>query len=44
MLAAGETAIGFICATWAGTGTHFPLIQEVRQYVLIFPFDAFVQC
>jgi branched-chain amino acid transport system substrate-binding protein len=30
---AGEAAIGFICANWHGTGTHFPLIQEVRKYV-----------
>jgi branched-chain amino acid transport system substrate-binding protein len=33
MVAAGEAAIGFICAVWWGTGTHFPLIQEVLQYV-----------
>jgi branched-chain amino acid transport system substrate-binding protein len=30
---AGEAAIGFICTTWYGTGTDFPLIQELRQYV-----------
>jgi branched-chain amino acid transport system substrate-binding protein len=30
---AGEAAIGFICAAWYGTGTHFPLIQDVLQYV-----------
>jgi branched-chain amino acid transport system substrate-binding protein len=30
---AGEAATGFICALWWGTGTHFPLIQEVLQYV-----------
>jgi branched-chain amino acid transport system substrate-binding protein len=30
---AGEAAIGLICANWHGTGTHFPLIQEVRRYV-----------
>jgi branched-chain amino acid transport system substrate-binding protein len=30
---AGKAAIGFICATWDGTGIHFPLIQEVLQYV-----------
>jgi branched-chain amino acid transport system substrate-binding protein len=30
---AGEAAIGFICAIWWGTGRHFPLIQEVLQYV-----------
>jgi branched-chain amino acid transport system substrate-binding protein len=33
MRAAGEAAIGFICAIWWGTGTHFPLIQEMLQYV-----------
>jgi branched-chain amino acid transport system substrate-binding protein len=33
MVAAGEAAMGFICATWHGTGTHFPLIQEVLTYV-----------
>ena len=26
---AREAAMGFICATWYGTGTHFPLIQEI---------------
>ena len=30
---AGEAAMGFICATWYGTGTHFPLIQEILQHV-----------
>jgi branched-chain amino acid transport system substrate-binding protein len=30
---AGEAAIGFICVTWLGTGTDFPLIQEMRTYV-----------
>jgi branched-chain amino acid transport system substrate-binding protein len=30
---AGEAAIGYICASFLGTGTHFPLIQEVLQYV-----------
>jgi branched-chain amino acid transport system substrate-binding protein len=30
---AGEAAIGFICANWHGTGTHFPLIQDVLTYV-----------
>jgi branched-chain amino acid transport system substrate-binding protein len=30
---AGEAAIGFICAIWWGTGTHFPLIQDIRTYV-----------
>jgi branched-chain amino acid transport system substrate-binding protein len=33
MLPAGEAAIGFICASWHGTGPHFPLIQDVLQYV-----------
>jgi branched-chain amino acid transport system substrate-binding protein len=33
MLAAGEAAIGFICALWWGTGRNFPLIQEMLQYV-----------
>jgi branched-chain amino acid transport system substrate-binding protein len=33
MISAGETAMGFICANWSGTGAHFPLIQEVLQYV-----------
>src|SRR5205823_9701068 len=33
MMPAGEAARGFICATWYGTGTHFPLIQEMLQYV-----------
>jgi branched-chain amino acid transport system substrate-binding protein len=30
---AGEAAIGFICATWHGTGTDFPLIQDMRKFV-----------
>ena len=30
---AGEAAIGFICAMWHGWGTHFPLTQEMLQYV-----------
>jgi branched-chain amino acid transport system substrate-binding protein len=30
---AGEAAMGFICASWHGMGTHFPLIQDVLQYV-----------
>jgi branched-chain amino acid transport system substrate-binding protein len=30
---AGEAAMGFICATWYGTGTHFPLIQDILKYV-----------
>jgi branched-chain amino acid transport system substrate-binding protein len=33
MLPAGQAAIGFICATWWGTGAHFPLIQEVLTFV-----------
>jgi branched-chain amino acid transport system substrate-binding protein len=33
MAPAGEAAIGFICASFLGTGTHFPLIQEVLKYV-----------
>ena len=33
MMPAGEAAIGFICATWHGTGRNFPLIQEMLQYV-----------
>ena len=33
MLPAGEAAIGFICTTWYGTGTHFPLIQDILTYV-----------
>jgi branched-chain amino acid transport system substrate-binding protein len=30
---AGEAAIGYICATWYGMGTHFPLIQEILTFV-----------
>jgi branched-chain amino acid transport system substrate-binding protein len=30
---AGEAAIGPICVTFLGTGTDFPLIQEIRNYV-----------
>jgi branched-chain amino acid transport system substrate-binding protein len=33
MVPAGEAAIGFICASWYGTGTHFPLIQDILTYV-----------
>ena len=33
MVPAGEAAIGFICASFLGTGKHFPLIQEMLQYV-----------
>ena len=25
--------MGFICANWHGTGRHFPLLQEMLQYV-----------
>jgi branched-chain amino acid transport system substrate-binding protein len=30
---AGEAAIGFICVTFLGTGTDFPVIREMRHYV-----------
>src|SRR5262249_33094982 len=30
---AGEAAIGYICATFHGAGTDFPLIQDVLKYV-----------
>jgi branched-chain amino acid transport system substrate-binding protein len=33
MLPAGEAALGFICVTFLGTGTDFPLIQEMRTSV-----------
>jgi branched-chain amino acid transport system substrate-binding protein len=33
MMPAGEAARGFICVTFLGTGTDFPLIQEMRTYV-----------
>jgi branched-chain amino acid transport system substrate-binding protein len=33
MLPAGEAARGYICATWWGTGTNFPLIQDVLTSV-----------
>jgi branched-chain amino acid transport system substrate-binding protein len=33
MVAAGEAAIGFLCVTFLGTGTDFPVIQEIRHYV-----------
>jgi branched-chain amino acid transport system substrate-binding protein len=33
MVSAGEAALGFICGLWHGTGTHFPLIQEILQSV-----------
>jgi branched-chain amino acid transport system substrate-binding protein len=33
MVPAGEAALGFICVTFLGTGTDFPVIQEIRHYV-----------
>jgi branched-chain amino acid transport system substrate-binding protein len=33
MVPAGEAAIGFICASFLGTGTHFPLIQDILTFV-----------
>jgi branched-chain amino acid transport system substrate-binding protein len=30
---AGEAALGYMCATFHATGTHFPLIQEILMYV-----------
>jgi branched-chain amino acid transport system substrate-binding protein len=33
MVPAGEAARGFICAVLHGTGTHFPLIQDILTYV-----------
>jgi branched-chain amino acid transport system substrate-binding protein len=33
MIPAGEAAMGFMCATYHGTGRHFPLIQDVLKYV-----------
>jgi branched-chain amino acid transport system substrate-binding protein len=33
MVLAGEAAIGFICASFLGTGKHFRLIQEMLTYV-----------
>jgi branched-chain amino acid transport system substrate-binding protein len=30
---AGEAAIGFICASFHSTGSHFPLIQDILTYV-----------
>jgi len=33
MRPAGEAAIGYICATWYGTGTHFPLIQAMLHHL-----------
>ena len=33
MVTAGEAAIGYICATFLGTGKDFPVIQDIRKYV-----------
>jgi branched-chain amino acid transport system substrate-binding protein len=33
LMPAGEAAIGFLCATWYGMGTDFPLIQQILKYV-----------
>jgi branched-chain amino acid transport system substrate-binding protein len=33
MIQAGEAALDFICAGRWGTGTHFPLIQDILTYV-----------
>jgi branched-chain amino acid transport system substrate-binding protein len=33
MMPAKEAAMGFICVTFLGTGTDFPVIQEIRHYV-----------
>jgi branched-chain amino acid transport system substrate-binding protein len=33
MVPAGEAAIGYICANFHATGTHFPLIQDILTYV-----------
>ena len=30
---AGEAAVGFICASFLGMGTDFPLIQDILKYV-----------
>jgi branched-chain amino acid transport system substrate-binding protein len=30
---AGEAARGFICVSFVATGTHFPLVQDILQYV-----------
>jgi branched-chain amino acid transport system substrate-binding protein len=30
---AGEAALGFVCATFHGTGRHFPLIQDILTSV-----------
>jgi len=33
MVAAGEAAMGFICAVFHSPGSHFPLLQDIRTYV-----------
>jgi branched-chain amino acid transport system substrate-binding protein len=33
LVPAGAAAMGFICAMWHGTGTHFPLVQDILTYV-----------
>jgi branched-chain amino acid transport system substrate-binding protein len=33
LLPAGDAAVGFLCATWYGMGTDFPLIQDILTYV-----------
>src|SRR5262249_35723647 len=33
MVPAGEAAMGYICASFHGTGTDFPLIQDTLTYV-----------
>jgi branched-chain amino acid transport system substrate-binding protein len=33
MIPAWEAALGFICANFHATGTHFPLIQEMHKHV-----------
>jgi branched-chain amino acid transport system substrate-binding protein len=33
LIPAGEAAIGFICASWRGMGTHFPLVQDILKYL-----------
>jgi branched-chain amino acid transport system substrate-binding protein len=35
MVPAGEAAIGYICGIYHGTGTHFPLIQDIFTYVYV---------
>jgi branched-chain amino acid transport system substrate-binding protein len=35
MIQAGEAAMGFICAARVGTGTYFPLIQDIRTSVYV---------